>query len=223
MTLEIIDEGYADYGEMLSKQRELFSMMVERKRQGIPIDREFILLVEHNPVITLGRHAKPENILFREEELALRGIEMHRIERGGDVTYHGPGQLVAYPILNLEAHKMGVRDYVEMLEEAVIRTLSEFGLKGERVAGASGVWIDAGTERERKICALGVKCSRYITMHGLALNVNTDLNGFRMINPCGFLDKGVTSMAAELHKEVDINLVKNIIAKHFKNLLGYNQ
>lgn len=223
MTLEIIDEGYADYGEMLSKQRELFSMMVERKRQGIPIDREFILLVEHNPVITLGRHAKPENILFREEELALRGIEVHRIERGGDVTYHGPGQLVAYPILNLEAHKMGVRDYVEMLEEAVIRTLSEFGLKGERVAGASGVWIDAGTERERKICALGVKCSRYITMHGLALNVNTDLNGFRMINPCGFLDKGVTSMAAELHKEVDINLVKNIIAKHFKNLLGYNQ
>lgn len=223
MTLEIIDEGYADYGEMLSKQRELFSMMVERKRQGIPIDREFILLVEHNPVITLGRHAKPENILFREEELALRGIEMHRIERGGDVTYHGPGQLVAYPILNLEAHKMGVRDYVEMLEEAVIRTLSEFGLKGERVAGASGVWIDARTERERKICALGVKCSRYITMHGLALNVNTDLNGFRMINPCGFLDKGVTSMAAELHKEVDINLVKNIIAKHFKNLLGYNQ
>ncbi len=208
---------------MLSKQRELFSMMVERKRQGIPIDREFILLVEHNPVITLGRHAKPENILFREEELALRGIEMHRIERGGDVTYHGPGQLVAYPILNLEAHKMGVRDYVEMLEEVVIRTLSEFGLKGERVAGTSGVWIDAGTERERKICALGVKCSRYITMHGLALNVNTDLNGFRMINPCGFLDKGVTSMAAELHKEVDINLVKNIIAKHFKNLLGYNQ
>lgn len=223
MKLEIIDEGYADYGEMLSKQRELFSMMVERKRQGIPIDREFILLVEHNPVITLGRHAKQENILFREEELALRGIEVHRIERGGDVTYHGPGQLVAYPILNLEAHKMGVRDYVEMLEEAVIRTLSEFGLKGERVAGASGVWIDAGTERERKICALGVKCSRYITMHGLALNVNTDLNGFRMINPCGFLDKGVTSMAAELHKEVDINLVKNIIAKHFKNLLGYNQ
>lgn len=223
MKLEIIDEGYADYGEMLSKQRELFSMMVERKRQGIPIDREFILLVEHNPVITLGRHAKQENILFREEELALRGIEVHRIERGGDVTYHGPGQLVAYPILNLEAHKMGVRDYVEMLEEAVIRTLSEFGLKGERVAGASGVWIDARTERERKICALGVKCSRYITMHGLALNVNTDLNGFRMINPCGFLDKGVTSMAAELHKEVDINLVKNIIAKHFKNLLGYNQ
>lgn len=222
MKLEIIDEGYADYGEMLSKQRELFSMMVERKRQGIPIDREFILLVEHNPVITLGRHAKQENILFREEELALRGIEMHRIERGGDVTYHGPGQLVAYPILNLEAHKMGVRDYVEMLEEAVIRTLSEFGLKGERVAGASGVWIDARTERERKICALGVKCSRYITMHGLALNVNTDLNGFRMINPCGFLDKGVTSMAAELHKEVDINLVKNIIAKHFKYLLGYN-
>lgn len=222
MKLEIIDEGYADYGEMLSKQRELFSMMVERKRQGIPIDREFILLVEHNPVITLGRHAKQENILFREEELALRGIEVHRIERGGDVTYHGPGQLVAYPILNLEAHKMGVRDYVEMLEEAVIRTLSEFGLKGERVAGASGVWIDARTERERKICALGVKCSRYITMHGLALNVNTDLNGFRMINPCGFLDKGVTSMAAELHKEVDINLVKNIIAKHFKYLLGYN-
>lgn len=222
MNLEIIDEGTADYDEMLTKQRNLFASMVEKKKQGQPIETEYIFMLEHPPVITLGRHAKEANILFGEEELNHRGIKIHKIERGGDVTYHGPGQLVAYPLLDLEVHKIGVRSYVEMLEEAVINTLAKYGIKGERIDGASGVWIDGGIEKERKICALGIKCSRHITMHGLALNVNTDLNGFRMINPCGFLDKGVTSIAEEINKKVNINEVKHILGEQFKNLLGYN-
>ncbi|MDE7421785.1 MAG: lipoyl(octanoyl) transferase LipB, partial [Muribaculaceae bacterium] len=218
MNIEIIDKGIVDYSEMLALQRELFSEMVGRKKIGLPIDHEYIFLLEHNPVITLGKHAKSANVLLAEEELRKRGIEIYRIERGGDVTYHGPGQLIAYPLLDLEAHKMGIKNYVDMLEEAVILTLTEYGLQGERVEGASGVWLDAGTEGERKICALGVKCSRYITMHGLALNVNTDMDAFRMINPCGFIDKSVTSIAIELNKEVDINEVKHILGKELKYL-----
>ncbi len=223
MTLHIIDEGKKQYAEMLAKQREVFSKMVDRKKNTLPIEEEYIFFVEHLPVITLGKHAKEANVLYNVEQLAGKGVELFHIERGGDVTYHGPGQLVAYPIIDLEYHHLGVKDYVALLEQAVILTIREFGIRGERVAGASGVWIEAGTTRERKICALGVKCSRYITMHGLALNVNTDMEGFRLINPCGFIDKGVTSIAAELHKEVDINKVKDILGKHFKNLLGYGE
>lgn len=219
MTLNIIDEGRKEYGYMLKKQRSIFSEMVSCKKEGQPIKEERILLVEHPSVITLGKHAKEANVLFNDNELAERGVELFHIERGGDVTYHGPGQLVAYPLLDLEYHRLGVKDYVDLLEEAVIRTVSDFNIKGERVAGASGVWIGAGTERERKICALGVKCSRFVTMHGLALNVNTDLNGFRLINPCGFIDKGVTSMAAELRSHIDMQTVKNSLSKHFRDLL----
>lgn len=220
MKLEIIDEGIIEYEEMLAKQRKVFSEMVDSKKKGLLIEREYIFMVEHNPVITLGKHAKDTNVLFSEEELAKRGLVLYRIERGGDVTYHGPGQLVAYPILDLEAHKMGIKNYVYMLEEAVINTLAEFGIKGNRINGASGVWIDAGTDKERKICATGVKCSRYVTMHGLALNVNTNLEGFRLINPCGFIDKGVTSIAKEIGKEVNINEVKVILGDKFRSLLG---
>lgn len=223
MKLNIIDEGIKDYDIMLTKQRELFTEMVHRKKEGLPIENEYIFFVEHSPVITLGKHAKESNILLNQEQLAHKGVTIHHIERGGDVTYHGPGQVVAYPLLDLEEHHIGVKDYVSLLEEAVIRTLSDFGIFSERVEGASGVWIGAGTKDERKICALGVKCSRYVTMHGLALNVNTDINGFRMINPCGFIDKGVTSMAIELHKEIDINKVKETLAQHFKELLMYDK
>lgn len=219
MTLKIIDEGTKSYSEMLIKQRELFSGMVACKKAGLPIVEETILVVEHPPVITLGKHAKEANVLFNVEELARRGVELYHIERGGDVTYHGPGQLVAYPILDLERHHLGVKDYVALLEEAVIRTLFDFGIKGERVCGASGVWIEAGTPRERKICALGLKCSRFITMHGLALNVNTDMEGFRLINPCGFIDKGVTSMALELGNPLPLAQVKETLARHFRLLL----
>lgn len=218
MKLTIIDEGLKDYGEMLEKQRSLFSDMVANKKSGMPIESEFLFLVEHNPVVTLGKHAKESNLLLPEEILLKQGVSVFHIERGGDVTYHGPGQLVAYPLIDLEAHRLGVKDYVNLLEEVVIRTISDFGIKGERVAGASGVWIGSGTPSERKICALGVKCSRFVTMHGLALNVNTDLNGFRLINPCGFIDKGVTSMARELNGMVDMKFLKNRFLLNFKTL-----
>ena len=220
MTLKISDEGLRPYVETLEKQRRLFYDMVERKKTGIPIEEEHIILVEHPPVITLGRHAKESNILINGQELNRHGIQIHHIERGGDVTYHAPGQLVAYPILDLEHHRLGVRDYVELLEESVIRTIADFGICGCRIAGASGVWVGIGTPSERKICALGVKCSRYITMHGLALNVTTDLSGFRLINPCGFIDKGVTSMESELRKPIYIKDVKHSLTKHFKVLLN---
>lgn len=217
--LMIIDEGIKDYGEMLAKQREIFSDMVEKKKLGLPIDAEYLFLVEHNPVVTLGKHAKENNVLFSEEMLRERGVELFHIERGGDVTYHGPGQLVVYPIIDLEHHHLGVKDYVNLLEETVIRTIAEFGVNGERVPGASGVWIDVGTPFERKICALGVKCSRFIAMHGLALNVNTDLSGFSLINPCGFTDKGVTSLARELGYPIDMDEVKKCLESQFKTLL----
>lgn len=217
--MEIIDLGHKEYGETLAMQRNLFGCMVERKKSGLPVENEYLLLVEHNPVVTLGKHAKESNMLMSEEMMAQSGVEVYHIERGGDVTYHGPGQLVMYPLIDLEAHHSGVKEYVWMLEESVIRTIAEYGVKGERVAGASGVWIGAGSDRERKICALGVKCSRFVTMHGLALNVNTDLRGFSLINPCGFIDKGVTSLAAETGHECDMEEVKRLLSSHFQDLL----
>ena len=221
MKLNIIDEGIQDYAEILQKQRLIFTEMVERKKQSFPIEEEFLLMVEHPPVITLGRHAKEANVLINDEELERRGVKLFHIDRGGDVTFHGPGQIVVYPILDLEYHHIGVKDYVNLLEEAVIRTIADFGIIGNRVQGASGVWIGRRSTREseRKICALGVKCSRFITMHGLALNVNTDLDGFRLINPCGFIDKGVTSMSVELGKTLSIEDVKHSLADHFRYLL----
>lgn len=186
-----------EYYTMLELQRKVFREMVERKRSGSGAGKETIFIVEHDPVITLGKHAHHENLLLSEEALKAKGITCFDIERGGDITYHGPGQLVIYPLIDLEAHKIGVKEYAHILEEAVIRTIADYGIKGDRVEGASGVWIDTGTPRERKICALGVKCSRFVTMHGLALNVNTDMSGFSLINPCGFVDKGVTSMLLE--------------------------
>ena len=220
MKLEVTDMGVRDYGEMLATQREIFAGMVAEKKERGCVSQEYLFMLEHTPVVTLGKHAKNANLLLPEEYLQRQGIGIYRIERGGDVTFHGPGQLVAYPLIDLEAHHLGVKNYVDMLEEAVIRTVSEYGLKGERVAGASGVWLGAGSREERKICALGVKCSRFITMHGLALNVNTDLSGFDLINPCGFTDKGVTSMAKELGHECDMDEVKDIFSVHFRRLLG---
>lgn len=218
--LKIIDKGVTDYGEMLSLQRKLFGEMVSMKKAGIKIEEEYILFTEHRPVVTLGRHAREDNVLLSAESLEGKGIGLYHIERGGDVTYHGPGQIVAYPLIDLENHRLGVKDYVNLLEETVIRTIAEYGIKGERVEGASGVWIGKGTADERKICALGVKCSRFVTMHGLALNVNTDMSGFEVINPCGFKDKGVTSIARELGAEVDMEEAKMNIARHFRSLLG---
>lgn len=215
----IIPKGLAPYREIWETQKDIFSKMVESKRSGSDYGDETIIFVEHLPVITLGKHGKVENLLQTESYLATRGIECIRIERGGDITYHGPGQLVVYPIIDLEKHHLGVKGYVDTLEECVIRTIAEYGIKGERVPGASGVWIGKGTPSERKICAVGVKCTRFITMHGLALNVNTDLDAFKVINPCGFVDKGVTSISREVGHPVDFSEVTERLKYHLISLL----
>ena len=206
--MNIIDFEITPYREMWERQKLAFAEAVECKRQHRPVEQEYIMVGEHPPVYTLGFHGNQNNLLASEEMLRARGAECIRIERGGDITYHGPGQLIAYPIIDLEKRSLGVKGYMHLLEESVIRLIAEYGIKGERVEGATGIWIDVGTPRERKICAMGVKCTRFVTMHGLALNVNTDMTAFAAINPCGFIDKGVTSMALELNHELDMSEVK---------------
>lgn len=216
--LKIRDLGRMEYEEVWALQRSVFDAMVASKKSGFHVTEETLFLVEHYPVITLGKHAHKVNILTPLHILAEKGIKVFEIERGGDVTYHAPGQLVAYPIMDLEIHKMGIKKYVNALEESVIRTIAHYGVKGKRIEGASGVWVDTGKGKERKICALGVKCSRYCTMHGLALNINTDLSGFKLINPCGFVDKGVTSLANETGRDIDFEEAKQIFIQEFNAL-----
>ncbi len=220
--IKVVNLGVSDYDEVWELQHRIFDEMVAAKKEKRPVEGETLLIVEHPPVITLGKHARHQNLLLSDEELMRRGIKCRCIERGGDVTFHGPGQIVMYPLIDLEKHRLGVKQYVDMLEEAVIRTLSKYGIKGERIEGASGVWIGKDTDSERKICALGVKCSRFCTMHGLALNVSTDLNYFRMINPCGFIDKGVTSMQRETGNVPEIEQVKKELADNFLSLLEHH-
>ncbi len=168
-----------------------------------------VLLVEHPPVYTLGKSGHAENLLVSREALEAAGARFFHIDRGGDITFHGPGQLVVYPILDLERLGIGLRDYINALEEAVIRTVTRYGITAGRIHGASGVWIDPDGRRPRKICAIGVRSSRYVTMHGFALNVTTDLGWFSRINPCGFTDRGVASIASETGRTPDMEEVKN--------------
>jgi lipoyl(octanoyl) transferase len=165
-----------------------------------------LLFCEHPPTYTLGKSGKPEHLLLDEEALAAHGATFHRINRGGDITFHGPGQLVAYPLLDLENFRPDIHWYLRALEEAVIQTLATYGLRAGRIAGLTGVWLDweAGAANPRKICAMGVRCSRWVTLHGLALNVNTDLTYFGYIVPCGITDKAVTSLQAELGRAVPL-------------------
>ena len=218
------------YAECWEKQRTMFEGMLQSKRcvqpcEGSVLDRSevgdagVIYLVEHNPVYTLGKSGKDENMLVSEMYLRSIGAEFFHIDRGGDVTFHGPGQIVGYPILDLEQVGIGLRDYINSLEEAIIGVCAEWGIEAGRIAGASGVWLDGGTSRARKICAIGVRASRYVTMHGFAMNVNTDLKYFNHINPCGFVDKGVTSLQKELGHEVDMEQVKAQIVKHLAEKL----
>lgn len=220
MNLDIRDLGLMDYEECLTLQRNLFNRMIESRRQKLPQKGEYLLLAEHNPVITLGRRARAENVLWSESMLLTKGIRCIRIERGGDVTFHGPGQMVAYPLIDLEYHHLGVKDFVNLLEEAVIQTLDYFSIIGLRLSGAPGIWIKNFQGDYRKICALGLKCSRFCTMHGIALNVNTDLDYFRLINPCGFSDKGVSSMQLELDRTLNIDEVKKVFISRFGTLLN---
>lgn len=187
---------------------------------NLPDDVGTVLLVEHPPVYTLGKSGHAENLLVSREALEAAGARFFHIDRGGDITFHGPGQLVCYPILDLERIGIGLRDYIDALEEAVIRTVAQYGIAAGRIAGASGVWIEPESRRPRKICAIGVRSSRYVTMHGFALNVTTDLGWFSRINPCGFTDRGVASIASETGREVPMEEVKELVVKFLSEKLN---
>lgn len=210
--------GMVPYKEAWERQTVLFDGLVAAKREG----KEYVnrlVFCEHPHVYTLGRHGKAANLLMGEEQLRRIHAELFHIDRGGDITYHGPGQLVCYPLLNLEEAGLGLKEYIHRLEEAVIRVCASYGVAAGRVAGATGVWLDTGTARERKICAIGVRSSHFVTMHGLALNVNTDLAYFRYIHPCGFVDKGVTSLQRETGREMDMTEVTLRLEKALRELL----
>ncbi len=219
MELEIIDWNQVPYTEGWNRQTVLFDEIVAAKRAGTSYVNH-IVFCEHPHVYTLGRSGKEANMLLGEEQLQRIGATLYHIDRGGDITYHGPGQQVCYPILNLEEFGLGLKEYVHLLEEAVIGVCASYGIEAGRVDKATGVWLDGDTSQARKICAIGVRSSHYVTMHGLALNVNTDLRYFSYINPCGFVDKGVTSLQHELGREVSMAEVKERLGKELFRLLG---
>jgi lipoyl(octanoyl) transferase len=213
------DLGIIRYKEAWDIQEDIFSRAIEIKRRGENPENH-LLFCEHSPVFTLGKSGDQQNLLINEQLLQSKGIDFYRINRGGDITFHGPGQVVGYPIIDMEQFGLGVKSYIHILEEAVIRTLEDYDIKGERLEGATGVWIDTDIPgKTRKICAIGVRASRHITMHGFAFNVNTDLTYYQYINPCGFTDKGVTSMEIEKGAKQDFNEVKEIVKKNLLNLL----
>lgn len=215
------DCGRISYAQAWDEQHRLFDLILDQKRQGTPTS-SFLLFCEHNPVFTIGKNGQDSNMLMSEEFIKSQGYEWFRVERGGDVTYHGPGQLTGYPILDLERFGIGLRAYIELVEDAIIDLLAFFRIKGERNPAGTGVWIDAhDPARARKVCAIGVKSSRYVTMHGFALNVNTDLTPFTLINPCGFKGGKVTSMRQELGFEVDFTVVKHHLSSIFYNKLQH--
>ena len=220
------DLGHKDYKETWDYQESLFEEIVELKRKNraentdLPTPNYF-LFVEQPHVYTLGKSGHIENLLIDEAALAKKGASFYKINRGGDITYHGPGQIVGYPIIDLENFFTDIHKYLRSLEEVIIRTLADYGIKGERSEGETGVWLDVGTPFARKICAMGVRASRWVTMHGFALNVNTDLGYFDNIIPCGIQGKAVTSLNVELSKEkVDTEEVKTNILKHFEEIFG---
>lgn len=217
--VEFVDFGQRGYRETWDYQEQLLDTLIHAKLQGQTVTGQLIF-VEHLPVYTIGKSGNAANMLLNPMQLAEKHVECIKVDRGGDITYHGPGQLVAYPIIDLDQLEIGVKEYVHRLEEIVIRTVADYGISGERLEGATGVWLESHTSRARKICAIGVKCSRSITMHGLALNVNTDLTYFSNINPCGFVDKGVTSIEREVGHPVDFDEVKVRLRCHFEEVLG---
>ncbi|MGB0788605.1 MAG: lipoyl(octanoyl) transferase LipB [Marinirhabdus sp.] len=222
----ITDLGKKDYKETWDYQEQLFkeiiALKIKNRRENTNSQtRNHFLFVEHPHVYTLGKSGAVENLLVPEKKLAEIGATFYKINRGGDITYHGPGQIVGYPILDLENFFTDIHKYLRFLEETVIRTLAEYGLKAQRSKGETGVWLDVGTPFARKICAMGVRASRWVTMHGFALNVTTDLGYFDHMIPCGIKGKAVTSLHVELGKaEVSTTEVKEKLLKHFAALFG---
>ena len=230
--IEVLDKGIIDYGDAWTQQQEHFkALLANTAHPGDNEARGVLMLCEHPHVYTLGKSGHANNLLVSETFLKSIGASYYHIDRGGDITYHGYGQLVGYPILDLSSigeHGLGLKEYIHLLEESVIATIAEWGIEGQRVDHATGVWLAAtDTKPERKICAIGVKASRFVTMHGFALNVTTDLKYFSYINPCGFTDKGVTSMAAELAGTEsgggtvpDMVQVKEAFVRNFMQIFG---
>lgn len=222
--LKIKDLGLVDYKEAWDYQEFLFQNIIdiksENRRENLKkITPNHFLFVEHPHVYTLGKSGHIENLLISEEKLKAINASFYKINRGGDITYHGPGQIVGYPILDLENFFTDIHKYLRLLEEMIILTLLEYGLKAERSIGETGVWLDVGTPFARKICAMGVRASRWVTMHGFALNVNTDLGYFDHMIPCGIKGKAVTSLNVELGEaEISIEEVKEKLLKHFLTL-----
>lgn len=219
------DLGTIRYEEALNLQKTLFQEVIDRKTNNkkLPPEQQLpplhhLLFCEHLPVYTLGRNGKMENLLLNTEALQSQGIDFVHIGRGGDITFHGQGQLVGYPILDLDDVFCDVGRYVRCLEEMTIRTLAEYGIKSGRIAGLSGVWLDEETPQARKICAVGVHLSRWVTMHGFAFNINTDLRYFQGIVPCGITDKAVTSLQQELGRAIPMQEVKTKMLRHFQDV-----
>lgn len=228
-----IDLGRVSYRKAWDLQQSLLQELVDRKlenrrrlkegEQALPI-HHYLIFCEHPPVYTLGKSGSVDHLLLKEEELTAAGFEYFKINRGGDITYHGPGQVVGYPIFDLDEFFTDVHRYVRYLEEVVIRTLAEYGLEGIRIKGYTGVWLAGKSgEKARKICAIGVHLSRWVTMHGFAFNINTQLSHFNNIVPCGIQedDKEVTSLARELGREISLDEVKDKLKAHFRSLFSF--
>lgn len=225
--VQLNDLGKLAYAEAWELQESLLRVNVGMKLaagRNAPAHKlptqHYLLFVEHPHVYTMGKSGDMAHLLLNEAQLEQRGIDFFKINRGGDITYHGPGQLVGYPILDLEKFKTDINWYLRSLEDVVIGTMAFYGLKGERLAGATGVWLDAHGTNPRKICAMGVRCSRWITMHGFAFNINTDLQYFDHIVPCGIDDKAVTSLGAELGRTLPMEEVKAIFLQKFEEIFG---
>ena len=219
-TIKVADWGSLSYEIAWQRQEDFFSKIIARKKENrklectLPTDNHFFF-VTHPPVFTLGKSGKMEHLLLNEIELTAKSISFFRTNRGGDITFHGPGQIVGYPILDLDNFFTDIHKYLRCLEEVIIKTLFDFGINGARSDRETGVWLDLNTPFARKICAMGVRASRWVTMHGFALNVNTDLSYFDYIVPCGIQGKGVTSLANELNEQVNEKEVKDKLIKHF--------
>ena len=224
------DLGKIDYKEAWEYQEKLFEKIVSLKRQkrDLPNEKQLhiknhLLFCEHPHVYTLGKSGSENNLLIDQLQLKAKDVSFYKINRGGDITYHGPGQIVGYPIFDLELFNVRIKQYINKLEESIIRTLSRYNLKGERLKSGTGVWLDPEIPgKARKICAIGVRVSRFVTMHGFAFNVNSNLEYFNYINPCGFVDKGITSLEKEADTKIDINNVKIVIREKMSEVFDFD-
>ncbi|MFA8451211.1 MAG: lipoyl(octanoyl) transferase LipB [Bacteroidales bacterium] len=223
--IKFTDLGVIDYKKAWDYQEELFHKALDKKAENfkLPEDQQQavsneLLFCIHPHVFTLGKSGDIQNLLVAEHFLKTKGVDYYHINRGGDITYHGPGQLVAYPIFDLKNYDLSIKEYIHSLEEVIIHVLKDYNIEAGRIPESTGVWLDVGKPSARKICAIGVKASRYVSMHGLAFNINTDLDYYGYINPCGITDKGVTSLKKELGYEVPMDEIAEKTLKAFKEV-----